>query len=186
MSPEALGGAGPPAGRSWHGPGSERVPLDKIFPIPTQLQSLPTPARAGNRHARSRRCRAARREEDIAYAMKSLNWYSGYRGPELARESSLTPTQQEVAARTATLVDSMVAQNAIPSQQAAFTDLLRGRQIYGDPGSAGLSVARYTSPGNVSIPTSVEGSPFLHEIMPDALDQYLCNAMERMRRSPDE
>ena len=87
---------------------------------------------------------------------------------------------------TVGLVDSMSMQNAISSQQAAFTDLLRGLQLYEESGSAGFSVARYTSPGNVTLPSSVSGLPYLDDVMPEALNQYTCNAMERMRRSPGE
>ena len=96
-------------------------------------------------------------------------------------------TQREVTARATKLCGDMhEAVDAIPSQQAAFRELLRGRSIYEDVANAGLNVARYFSADNVSLPESLEGLPYVDEAMPAELLHYLENAMERMTRSSSE
>ena len=57
-----------------------------------------------------------------------------------------------------------------PGPAAAFRELLRGRHIYEDGADAGLNVARYTTPENVSLPTTLEGSPYLDEVAPQEVD----------------
>ena len=130
--------------------------------------------------------------------IEALNWFCGCLGLEHEKGGAkrgrrvLTPevathTQREVTARATKLCGDMhAAVDAIPSQQAAFRELLHDRSIYEDGASAGLNVARCSTADSVSLPESLEGSPYVDEVMPTELFHYLLHAMERMTRSASE
>ena len=131
-------------------------------------------------------------------AIEALNWFGGCLGPEHVKGGAkrgrrvLTPeeatrTQPEVTARATKLCGDMhEAVDAIPSQHAAFRELLRGKSIYENGANAGFNVARYSTADSVSLPESLEGSPYVDEVMPTELLHHLENAMERVSRSASE
>ena len=60
---------------------------------------------------------------------------------------------------------------AIPSQQAAFRELLRGRGVYSDDiGRANLS--SFSKVSEVSLPKSLVGAPFVDQAVPDDTRQF--------------
>ena len=178
--------AGLAGGLDWASPGTERVELEQLFPLPTIVPPKCHQSLGGHARARHRIRRHFVGEANSA--IDALNWYAGSRaGREVKTHEELTPLQQQVTARVEGLVEAMHDSTiAIPAPQAAFSELLRGRSCYDEQPSAGLNVARYTTAENISLPASLNGAPFLDEILPTSLHQYLGDAMERMLKTTDE
>ena len=108
-------------------------------------------------------------------------------GRRVLTPEEATHTQREETARATRLCGDMhAAVDVIQSQQAAFRELLRGRSIYEDGANDGLNVARSSTADSVSLPESLEGSPYVDEVMLTELLHYMENAMERTTRSANE
>ena len=162
MNASGAGGSGSAASPEWADPGTKRVELDVVFPLPLLKAA---PGLQGKRGAAGRYPR--RYLAHVNAALKSLNWYAGYREPADARSLGSTPsaTQAEVTARVAGLVSDLFSVNvAIPTPQSAFLELTRGRSIY-DEKAAGANIARFSSAAGVSLPDSVQGAPYLDEVI---------------------
>ena len=168
----------------WGSPGSEKVELEQIFPLPAIHPPECPPGLGG--HSRARHRIRKQFVEEANCSLEALNWYSGNRSGR--RYCSVpTPLQSQVTARVEGLVEAMHdSAIVIPAPQAAFSELLRGRSCYDLQPSAGLNVARYTTAKNISLPTTLEGAPFLDEILPDSLHHFLGDAMERMLKTTEE
>ena len=180
MSSESASGSGSAAGSGWAGPGSSRVDLDVVFPLPPFVSA---PGLSEKRRAAGRSLR--RRLADINSAIVSLNWFAGYREPDAAPRQGVPPSaiQAEVTARVIELVDYMHSIDvAIPSPRSAFLELTRGRSVYDDK-AAGANIARFSSAAGVSLPETVLGAPFLDEVIPAWMQIFFENSMERMLRS---
>ena len=186
MKIKAAACAGLAGGLDWASPGTERVELEQLFPLPTIVPPKCHQSLGGHARARQRIRRHFVGEANSA--IDALNWYAGSRtSREVKTYDELTPLQQQVTARVEGLVEAMHDSTiAIPAPQAAFSELLRGRSCYDEQPSAGLNVARYTTAENISLPASLIGAPFLDEILPTSLHQYLGDAMERMLKTTDE
>ena len=184
IPPEEAVCAGLTDSLDWGSPGSEKVELDQVFPLPSIRPPECRPGLGG--HARARHRIRKQFTEEANCVLDALNWYSGNRS---GRRFCwvLTPLQRQVTARVEGLVEAMHdSTTAIPAPQAAFSELLRGRGCYDLQPSAGLNVARYTTAENISFPSTLEEALFLDEILPDSLRQYLGDAMERMLKTTDE
>ena len=90
--------------------------------------------------------------------------------------------QARVQARVAAQLDSGVA---IPSQRAAFRELLRGRAVY-DTEPGGHNLASFSSVAQVSLPDSLDGAPTVHEVVGPVASQFLEQNYERTMRPHSE
>lgn len=121
--------------------GKERVPLWSPF----RLRPLPDlePQRAHGSKARARRAAAVRRHSDINACIDSLNWLAGHRktASVFAGDSSdVTGAEAALRARITTCIDKqLVGEDAIPSPEAAFRGLLKGRNGYDRSGFISLA-----------------------------------------------
>ena len=160
MSASGAAGAGPASSHGWAGPETRRVELDKICPVPLYEPGSRVVGKRG--HSRTRQSWWQRGVDDVNSALGALNWFAGGQQPVHGSGSAMgaSPLQLEVQARTVGLCESMrPAGVAIPPQQSAFTELLRGRAVYEDGAQAGLNEARFSAATDVSLPTCLEGSP---------------------------
>ena len=141
------------------------VDLPQIFPLPLPRQLHHEKRSGAPADARSERAQRAKRR-DVRSTFSSINWCAGYRAskagshPPLAcglRDSEASRIQAEVETRVSTAVDDFHDYNAIPTQQQAFRDLLRGRGVY-DAEASGLSIATYTRVSCVSMPLTTRGA----------------------------
>ena len=143
MSASGGSGAGPAAPPDWTGPGFAHVPLDVVFPLPPVKTAPGLGGKQGGVGTCPRRFLA-----DVNAALRSLNWYAGYRGP--AAPSAPTEVQAGVTARVVELVRFMhTAGVAIPPAREAFMELTRGRSVYDDK-MTGANIARFSSASGVS------------------------------------
>ena len=175
-----------------HGPfrpgarGGYGLDLQQVFP----LHRVPQ-VQAGRRDVGTsyRQTVAARRRlKDINGVLESLNWCAGFPTPansKSAREQSSADGQASAEARAAAGVDDFLNCDAIPSQRAAFLELLKGRGVY-DVDTAGLSLASFTTVSAISMPTSTAGSPWLEDVAPSPSLHYLEKGMQRMLRTQHE
>eukprot|EP00959_Pyramimonas_sp_CCMP1952_P049297 1029849-Pyramimonas_sp.AAC.1 len=97
-------------------------------------------------------------------------------GPPRTQEQA--SVHARVRDRISSLLDSGVA---IPSQRAAFRELLHGRAVY-DSEPGGHNLASFSNVAAVSLPDSLEGAPLVHEVVGPAASQYLEQNYERMLR----
>ena len=150
--------------------------------------------------------------KDINGVLESLNWCAGFPTPgseprsESGRSSKQRTTtrqstrhnsvpaacehssgagQARAEARAAAGVDDFLNCDAIPSQRAAFLELLKGRGVY-DVDAAGMSLAPFTTVSAISMPTSTAGSPWLVDVAPSPALHYLGKGMQRMLRTEQE
>ena len=93
--------------------------------------------------------------------------------------------QAMAEARAAEGIDDFLSGHAIPSQRAAFLELLRGRSVY-DVDSASMTLAPFSTVAAVSMPSDTDGSPELRSIAPPAALHYLEKGMQRMLRPRHE
>ena len=63
-------------------------------------------------------------------AINALNWCAGHRGVATVPGSEATSEQLKVQSRITGLVQSWHGEDAIPSEEAAFKALIRGRTGY--------------------------------------------------------
>ena len=88
----------------WGSPGSDRVDLEDIFPIPS-IKPVENVSDLGG-HARARHRIRKQFVEEANSAIDALNWYSGNRsGRRICEEP--TPLQKQVTARVEGLVEAM-------------------------------------------------------------------------------
>ena len=75
-----------------------------------------------------------------------------------ACEPPLAVGQAKAEARAAAGVDDFLGGEAIPSQRAAFLELLKGRGVY-DVDTAGMTLAFFITVSAISMPQTTAGSP---------------------------
>ena len=73
--------------------------------------------------------------------------------------------------------------HAIPSERSAFLELTKGRGFYGE--SANVNLAIFSSISRVSLPSTLEGSPYLADVVPDCAAHHL-ESQELMLRPATE
>ena len=71
---------------------------------------------------------------------------------------------------------------AIPSQRAAFLELLKGCGVY-DVDTAGMTLAPFTTVSSISMPQTTAGSIWLSDVALGPIFQYLERGMQRMLRT---
>ena len=132
MKIKAAACAGLTGGLEWASPGTERVELEQLFPLPTFVP--PRGCRSLGGHARARQRIRRHFVDEANSAIDALYWYAGSRSSrEVKTRDELTPLQQQVTARVEGLIEAMHDSTfAIPAPQAAFSELPRGRRCYDD------------------------------------------------------
>ena len=179
MRQETVAGCGPADDRTLPALGVELSPSRRIFPVPL----LPADARdaftSGGRRSRQRWCRWRRHRENANDAIRGLNWLANAGPPDPGADvSELQLRVQARAVEQSTLYQPAAA---TISRQAAFRELLRDHALYSDAGVC-PSLATFTTTANVSMPTDLEGAPFLLDVLPPGLSP-LVNDPERLLRS---
>jgi len=162
-------GAGP-------GPTRPRMPGPWAAPPPSagRRELFPVPPVAtlridGRRRRQARRhADRAHEDEDVNRAISSLNWMAGFRGPALPVPSSLAQIHHEVHQRVRRLVrDARQGRAAAPSVREALGRLRGGRTGY-DLDAANVALAPFDI-GRVALPDDVSHSPYIGELVPDAV-----------------
>lgn len=172
-----VGPASPSGFVAKRGPSERRFGL---FPLPS------APLSSSVSSALSSRDRAQIRTL-VDDAAQALNWMhgetyrprtaAGNRQAETRKGMALhTSVQQRLEERAQLL---LIASSALALEDALRT-ILKGRSVYST--SAGTSTAPYQSTA-VSMPASVEGSPFLEDILPPSERGVLVGYKEHMLRS---
>ena len=98
----------------------------------------------------------------------ALNWIAGHRDPDKISElvpGTETEDQAAVYARISRALSDQLVEDgevAIPSQEAALEEVLRGRGLYEPSGD--INLAPFSKLADISLPSSVEGAPFLDDV----------------------
>ena len=157
--------------------------VQSLFPLPRfgDLRRGHSRIRGGRRQNHSDHLR--RGLDETVVALNSLSFV----GERVQEEvTSFTSDLQEKAhARLRKLVTMHQPQTAIPSTQAAFQELLRGRAVYGDS-AVNPNLATFSSVARVSMPTSLAGSPYLNDVLPHDQLHHLEGSLQRMLRDTHE
>ncbi len=142
------------------GPAVSRPDLEVPFPVP-ELPALTSPNVCESR-ARQRRNREFKLHDDHNEAIGALNWLAGCREPNGSPVSvarTVTEDHACVYARIRASLDDYVGKGA---EKRALRDVLRGRGLY-EPGGD-INLASFTTPANLSLPTSVHDAPYLDDV----------------------
>ena len=149
------------------GPAVSRPDLEVPFPVP-ELPALTSPNVCESR-ARQRRNREFKLHDDHNEAIGALNWLAGCREPNGSAVSVARTVAEDhacVHAQIRASLDDYVGKGAektaIPGEEAALRDVLRGRGLY-EPGGD-INLASFTTPANLSLPTSVHDAPYLDDV----------------------
>ncbi len=131
--------------------------------------------------------------DDHNEAIGALNWLAGCREPNGSPVSvarTVTEDHACVYARIRASLDDYVGKRAektaIPGEEAALRDVLRGRGLYEPVGD--INLASFTTPANLSLPTSVHDVPYLDDVTRGmGADQFTSEGnAERMLLPPAE
>jgi len=160
--------------------GEIRTPLEVIFPLPRLTEPPPLRRNAG-RGVQQRVGRHRKLVDDYNGVVDALNWCAGgaLRPPVSCSFSA------EVQTRTWDRVVTLQPEDALPSPQAVFDALLRGRSPY-DGCSAGANLVTFPGNTRVSLPEDLDGAPFVDEMVPTHASQYLRGEGKRMMYDIDE
>ena len=152
-----------------------------LFPLPL-IEHSSDPGRGScGRHSQQRRCRAARLTDDANDSLRALNWLAGKGEPG---PGPLSDLHRRVHASVLAAVSDYMPESAIPSRQAAFSQLLRGRSVYA--GSTNPNLATFTSVSRVSLPPDLADAPCLEDLLPPHLRHLVSGSVQRLLRSDAE
>ena len=156
--------------------GSASFGRGSLFPL-SILPAEPMP-RGMARGCRQRVLRRARRREELNEGLQALNWLAGL-GKDAGTVSQLTgPVHDRLA--------SLIAERGPPVPEHCTNEAvsaLLGAEVGYDHGDATL--ATYLK-GHVSLPDSVDGAPFAHEVGPQQCRDLLVGFEEQMLLSDDD
>ncbi|CAK8994704.1 unnamed protein product [Durusdinium trenchii] len=154
-----------------------------LFPLP-RPDALPK-LKGYGRRSQHRAARRVRIRDDLREAIASLNWM--HVGDFDAPPSAAHPLQREVLCRLEALVeraDDLGDHGHLPSLEAAYGELLRGRDGYAEP-STPASLAPYNLE-LVSLPTDLCDAPRAEELLEEADRRYLQGQERMLREIPKE
>lgn len=155
-----------------------------IFPLP----SPPKVIQEGrlSRRSQQRLCRKRRLMEDVGETVSALNWLNGYR---LDNEFSGPPDdmQEQVLKRVMHVTMQSWEKGKLPSipkEEAALTELLRGRSEY-EGSNLPVTLARFDLE-RISIPEDLSSAPCVEDLLPEEARQYLESPELMVRDEPPE
>ena len=157
-----------------------------IFPLP----SPPKVIQEGrlSRRSQQRLCRKRRLMEDVGETVSALNWLNGYR---LDNEFSGPPDdmQEQVLKRVMHVTMQSWEKGKLPSipkEEAALTELLRGRSEY-EGSNLPVTLARSsTLSASLKSQRNLSSAPCVEDLLPEEARQYLESPELMVRDEPPE
>ena len=160
----------------------EGAEFGQVSPLP--LRVVEDEGQRLGRRCAQRRKRKVHRAKDFNGVVSALNWMAGFTDASSVAEP--TPEQAGVHALIYDRLDSLLSsKEAIPDQQASLRAMLHGNSVY-DGVASQANLANFSKVASVSLPTTLDGTRFVGELVPDDSRHFLEQSYERMLRPSAE